>query len=148
MLANRCCFRSQEIFLLIALGVSVDARALVETIIIVHSTIATRCLNEDLVDDLRMQLRGRRHDRREGVVDVVVGDDVVVQFVQYCRQITRRGLACKHHSSFTESHLRINSELEKYSSATPTADFPHVTTPSNSPINRKDFFSRCDLVFR
>lgn len=107
MLANRCCFRSQEIFLLIALGVSVDARALVETIIIVHSTIATRCLNEDLVDDLRMQLRGRRHDRREGVVDVVVGDDVVVQFVQYCRQITRRGLACKHHSSFTESHLRI-----------------------------------------
>lgn len=81
-------------YLLIAIGVTVHRRAFVETIIIVNSTIAARCLYVDLIDDLWL-LGGGRDDGREGIVDVTVGNDVVIQLVQYCRQITWRSFAYK-----------------------------------------------------
>lgn len=88
--------------LLIAIGVA----AFVETRIIVHGAVAARGLHEDLVDDLRMLLGGRRDDGREGIVDVAVGNDVVVQLVEYCRQIARRCFACCGRTKKSRDALR------------------------------------------
>jgi hypothetical protein len=72
--------------LLIAIGVAISSRCLVETIIIVNSTVAAGCLHENLVD-VRMRLGGGRDDRRERIVDVGVGYYVIVQLVQDGRQV-------------------------------------------------------------